>query len=180
MSELSGMALIFGGALGLLYAPFVFYPAAMLRFLRGFHRNVWAGRVLAAVDLLWAGWLLRAMPLPWLEPYKTWLIPLVPVVFALTVWLLNDLLAARALGGLLLLAPSPLLAAAFLHPSPWRLVVVVLAYVMAVKGIFLVLSPYLFRKAVARWATSSGICRKAGGLGLALGLFIVYLGLRVY
>ncbi len=164
----------------MLYTPFVFFPEQALRALRGFHRNVWAGRVLAAVALIWSGWLFYATPLPWFEPFKMWLIPMGLAVYVLVVWLMRELLAPRALGGVLLLAPAPLLSAAFMQPSAWRLVVVVLAYVMAVKGLILVLNPYVFRKAVARWATGPRVCRIMGLVGMALGLFVVFLGFTAY
>lgn len=180
MSELSVTAMIFGSLLAILYAPFVFFPEKALRTLRGFHRNVWAGRILAAIALIWSGWLFHKTPLPWFEPFKMWLIPIGLVVFVLLIWLMRELLAPRALGGLLLLAPAPLLTAAFQQPSPWRLVVVVLAYVMAVKGLLLALNPYMFRKAVARWATGPRVCRIIGTVGMALGLFVVFLGFTVY
>jgi uncharacterized protein YjeT (DUF2065 family) len=84
------------------------------------------------------------------------------------------------LGGLLLLLAAPVLAVARWHASPWRLVIVIFTYVLVIVGMWLVLSPYAFRKAMARVIRSNGRCRIAGALGLVVGLAVFFLGLKAY
>ncbi len=68
---------------------------------------------------------------------------------AILAWLyVEEFLAARALGMLLLLAAEVLLESAALRSEPTRLLLVVLAYVWVLSGLFMVGMPYLLRDAV--------------------------------
>jgi len=177
---LSQTAMIFGAALALFGGGMLCGPQRSLRILRAFHRNRAAGMALSAVDLVWAGWLLHQTPLPWLNEYKGWLLALVPLAWILSVWLMDEHLAPRALGGLFLLAPTPMLTAARMAPSAWSLAVVVAAYIMAIKGIILMLSPYRFRLAVQAWLKDARVCRVCGLVQASVGLFFVLLGATVF
>jgi len=178
--NLSTAALVLGVALFALHVPLAAAPPAARRLLARLPRNRWAAWALTAVDLAWAAWLLNQTPLGRFEGAKEYLPVLAPAAFFAVVFLMDELLAARALGGLLILVPAPLLDAARWHGSPLRLVVTVVAYVMAVQGILLVLSPYKLRKGVERWAGSDRRCRVLGLAGAALGGVLVLLGLTVY
>ncbi|MDI6775028.1 MAG: hypothetical protein QME60_06505 [Verrucomicrobiota bacterium] len=180
MLQLSATGMILGGAVAALFAPLLLAPGQALGWMRKFPRNRRLAWILTAVDLVWAGWLMYVTPFPWIDPYKQWVALAAPVVFFLIVIFMDELLAARAFGGLLLLAPAPILDAAFLHPSPLRLVVVVVAYALAAAGIALVLNPYLFRTTVARLLKTESLCRVWGGAGLFLGAFIIGLAFWTY
>ena len=180
MNDLQIAALILGVVLAVLSVPMVFIPGRILKWIQLFPRNRWMGWILAGIDLFWVGWLLFVTPLPWFEPFKKWLYVAVPVVFVLVVTLMNELLAARSLGGLFLLVPAPLLQAAFMHPSRWRWVVVVLAYIMAIKGMLLILSPFKFRKVAERFMASERGCRVWGSLALFVGAVVIGLAVTVY
>jgi uncharacterized protein YjeT (DUF2065 family) len=81
---------------------------------------------------------------------------------------------------LLLLLANPVINTARWHESAWRLVMIGLAYLWAIAGILLVLSPYYFRR-VAEWANrSEGRCRMLGLARLVFGLALIGLGLTVY
>ena len=114
------------------------------------------------------------------EGVKPWLWVLVTVVFFLVVYFMDELLAPRALGGLLVLLPPPLLAAARWHESAFRYVIVVLAYILVIKGIILVLSPYQFRKWAALLVKRNSLCRTWGFIGMMFGVFIILLGIIVF
>ena len=180
MSELAVAALILGGAIAIVHAPGLLAPERAKTWLAAFPRNKWAGWLLTAIALGWSAWLVMQMPLGRFDSYKPLLYGIGPVVFALIVWLMDELLAVRALGGLFLLIPSPLLDASRPHDSDWRLVVVVLAYGFVMVGIVLVLCPYMFRKTVAVGSRSPAACRVWGGAGLILGLVVMALALTVY
>ena len=132
------------------------------------------------MDLVWSAWLVMHMPLGPFDRYKPFLYVVAPVLFFLIVHFMDELLAARALGGLLLLVASPLLDAARPHESEFRLVVAALAYILAIKGMALVLCPYLFRKATSWWARNDAWCRAGGLVGLALAAFLIVLAVTVY
>lgn len=150
------------------------------RALAGFPRNKPAGWILTAVSLAWVAWIVYHARLGGFEYVKPWLFVAGPASFVLIVWLLEELLAARALGGLLLLAMNPVIVAARLHPSPWRVVMPAIAYAIIVAGMAWVLGPYRFR----RWLTpltASGAPAKATALVLlVLGGSLLVLGLKVY
>lgn len=180
MSSLAIVALALGSVVALTGVPCVFSPERARGWMAAFPRNAWLGWALTAVDLAWSAWLVMHMSLGPFDRYKPALYVVGPLLFFLVVFLMDELLAARALGGLLLLVPSPLLDVARWHESEFRLVVATLAYVFVVMGILLVLCPYLFRKATGAWMQNNTRCRLGGSLGLALGLFLIVLALTVY
>ncbi len=166
MSALALVSLALGVAMALIYGWMVFFPTTARRAFAAFPRSRIAGIVLATIDLAWSAWWVLHMPLGTFERYKPLVYVVSPVVWGAVVFLMDELLASRALGGLFLLLATPMLSAARWHPSPWRLVIVVLAYLMVIKGMALVLSPYLFRKASELWISSDKRCRLAGLAGL--------------
>ena len=99
------------------------------------------------------------------------------VGFFLTLVFVEEFLAVRALGMLLLLVAEPVLEAAFQRPETSRLLLSVLAYAWATLGIFWVGKPYLLRdqidwisKTETRWrlAALAGVIYGAAVLGAAL------------
>lgn len=119
---------------------------------RRFPRLRYAGWGLAAIDSIWAGILVNRMPLGSYDAWKPALFVLVPVLLVVAGVAMAELLAARALGGLLLLIPKPMMDAAQGHESAWRLLVIALAYAMVVQGVILTLNPYVFRKQCEFWS----------------------------
>ena len=152
MSELSIASLLIGllalTAGGISLAA----PARVRAGLAAFPRSIWPGRILAAIDLTWAAYELSLMHLGMFDAWKVHLFWLTPVAIALCVVYLDELLSPRALGGLLLLAAGPVLNAARWHPSDWRLIVTVIAYLWIVLGLVLLLSPWWFRR-ISIWLT---------------------------
>jgi hypothetical protein len=204
MSELSVVAIVTGVVILALSLPLVLLPAHAGQWIIRFPRSVWPARILTAAGLGWATWLLvdagpwdfkpfvqwlmttfgflqlLLQPLLQVEDFKPILWVLSPAAILLAVFFVDELLAPRALGGLLLLAAAPVLDAARWHGSPWRFVLTVGAYLWVIAGIVLVVSPFRFRKTTAPWAGSSAGCRKVGTGGAVLGVFVVLLGLFVY
>lgn len=164
----------------------VLYAAALLRidaardFLNRFPRARGVGILLLTIDVIWAWLLLRGMDLGEFSNLRMPLLILVPVGYVLTLRFVEEFLAVRALGMLMLLCAEPLLEAAFLKPQTSRLFLVVLAYVMIVKGMFWVGMPYLFRDWGA-WAARSSSRMRAGLIaGLAYGIILLILSLTQY
>jgi uncharacterized protein YjeT (DUF2065 family) len=67
-----------------------------------------------------------------------------------------------------------------MHESRLSLVMTVVAYIMVVKGIALMLSPYLFRKSATFITTSDSRCRALGSGGVAVDVLLLALALFVY
>jgi hypothetical protein len=163
----------------LLGASVAVAPAPLSRVLNALPRHAVAGYVLSTVAWIWASFALWTMGLDILEPFKKF-IPFIALVCIPLTWLwLDNLLPCRAIGGLLCLFPYELLHAARVHPSPWRLVLVTLAYICIVKGMILLLYPWKMRQAIVWLTQRPALFRLAGALNAVLGLILIGLGAAV-
>jgi hypothetical protein len=165
-----------GLAAGLLliisHAAALIQPAALQRAAVSFPRSRAAATALIAVAALWSFLLVSRIDLGEFSPLRN--IMLFGIVAgAILSWLyLEEFLAVRALGMILLLAAEPVLESAFLRTEPDRILLTLLGVAWAIAGLFLVGMPYLLRDALS-WATSTQLrwsTAAAGGLlyGIAL------------
>ena len=114
-------------------------------FVKAFPRNALAARIVTAIVVFWTARILKDFPLDKWEYLKAY-IPVVAVLsFVMLIYFLDELLAARALGGLCQLIGVPVLDAIRWNDSPLRLVLTTGMYVLVVAGMILILSPYRFR-----------------------------------
>jgi hypothetical protein len=191
MSDLAKLSLAIGCTLAALCAPCVLSPKSAGEWIRRFPRNRLAAWILTTIDIVWIAWLIfhlniGRVEVPILnrvvdfEALKGWLFILTPTALFLIAQFMDELLATRALGGLLLLLPAPLLTLSRWHESPYRLVMVVLAYIMVVVGTALVLNPYLFRKMSSRCSQDEELCRTVGTIGMTFAAFIIFLAAKIY
>jgi len=148
-------------------------------------RNMWLGRILAVVCLLWSAWLLKDAPL-FMQVVSRFCSPvtalyvLTPIAGFLVLRYLDELLAARALGGIMLLVPTPLIVGAREVDTWWRYVILVVGYAMVIKGVVLVLSPFMLRKGCEFWNKSTArwysMCLVALGWGVFFGALALLAG----
>ena len=146
-------------------------------FLARFPRWHLAGLVWLTVDLIWA-WAIAAT-MDWGE-FLTWRVPvlvLLPVAYGLMIYLVHEFLAARALGMLLLLTAMPVLDAAFMKLPQSRLLVVGLAYVWVVLGLFWTSSPHLLRDHIQFMVRSPQRWQIAVWAGIAYGTVVLFCAL---
>jgi len=171
-------------ALGLLELacalPCLLFPGAAARALRGFPRAAWPGWILTSIALVWSALWIWAMPFQFLAPVKSNLWILTPVAIVAVAIFVDELLSCRALGGVLVLLPAPLLSAAQWHPSPWRYLVLILAYLCAISGMYIIAAPFRLRDALHWLADSPRALRWVAALDLALGLLLGILALTAY
>ena len=180
MISLSLISCLLGILLLALHLPAVLFTKRYQQGLNAFPRNEWAGKVQTAIALIWVGWIILHTHLGRFEHLKPAVYVVAPLAFLLVVYFLDELLASRALGGLLLLLGDPVLDVARWHESSLRLVVTLLIYVWVIAGTVLVLSPYRFRTFVEFWTISDQRFRAGASLGLGVGLVLVGLGVWVY
>lgn len=180
MIPLQVLCVVIGVAYLVLHAPLVLAPAVTRRLCDRFPRDRYAGAVLAAIALAWSAWEVNDMPLGFVDAYKSSLWVVTPVVYVLVLAFMNELLAVRALGGLLLLCASPVLDVQRMHPSYWTWVIAALAYLWVVAGVIFVLSPYRFRHAVERFCVTDVLCRILGAAGMGVGVLLLVLGFTVF
>ncbi len=155
-------ALAMVGSFALLYRP---APTALA--LKAFPRNKTAGWLLTGIALVWAALMINDMTLGEMSRYKPYLVVLTPIAFFLIVRYLDELLASRAVGGILLLYPNLLVDTARWSPSPFRLLAVTLGYVLVIAGIWLVLSPHKFR-IWSEWLMNTPSRKQTSGAVLAV------------
>ena len=181
MSELAIIALFLGllAVAGGAYS--ILAPAQVRAGVKAFPRSIWPGRILVAIDLIWAAYELTRLHLGMFDAWKVNLYWLTPVMIFLCINYLDELLSPRALGGLLLLAAGPILNSARWHPSEWRLVITSLVYLWILMGLLFLLSPWWFNR-IASWATGRGdsAVRITGAMKALVGVGLIMLALFVY
>lgn len=144
---------------GVLAAAFVLPAAAGLavpvraaRFWKAFPRDKVAGWILTVIAMAWTSLWLPVMLGDFVPALAPGLLPYIQIFFIVAViatgFALNNLLACRAAGLIMVLVPAPLLSAAQWNVSPWRLPVIVTAYAIAVAGMFVVSRPWYLRDAI--------------------------------
>lgn len=148
--------------------------------LRDFPRSTWPGRILLAVDMVWAAYAVTTLHLGGFDAFKVYLYWLAPVCIVLGCRYLDELLSVRTLGGLLLLAACPILNAARWNPSQWRLIITVLAYLWIILGLVFVLEPWWFRRLTTPLLKSDRLIRVLGLFKAAIGFGLVALAAWVY
>jgi hypothetical protein len=180
ISSLTVYAVVIGSAMLAACLAKLVFPQTIQAWLAAFPRNIWAGRILAAIDVALVAWLLATQGFEWVDARRQLLYLAAPAAYLLIVFFMDELLSVRALGGLVLLIPFWILDAAFLHPMQSRLVMTAFAYLMVVVGMALVWSPYLFRKFMERLNAHAGLGFAGAVAGSLLGLAMIVLGVVVY
>ena len=174
ISTLVGMLTLLSGALTLAL------PTRAQRIWKAIPRSVWPGRILSAVCIVWAGLWLCVMPLGPLSIIRDFLWLLIPVATLSVCIFTPDLLTCRAIGGLLVLVPTPMLSAAAWHPSPLRYVVIVYAYAMILAGMYYIALPWLLRDHIT-WSYAKPIrSRIVASLAVILGAALIGLALTAF
>jgi hypothetical protein len=172
--------IIAGLFLLLVSVPGLLKPELMRDLAQRFPRSRAFGVALLTVDLIWSFWLLATMEMGEFSTFRRPLLIALPIGYFLALRFVNELLAVRALGILLLLAAEPLLDAAFFRYETSRLLVTVFAYLLIVAGLFWVTMPYLLRDQL-NWSTrSAGRCRLLHGLMLLYGAAILAFAVMQY
>lgn len=129
-------------------------PAATLGWLRRFPRSPGWGLALLSIAAAWFFFLVATMDLGEFTNWRRIVLIATPVCWYLAWKYVDEFLAVRSLGMILLLAAEPLLESAFLRPEASRLFLVVLVYVWIVFAMFWVGTPYTLRDQIA-WLTAA-------------------------
>ena len=180
MSEAGMISLGLGVLMLVCGVPPAVAPSASLRWLQRFPRDRVMAWILTALALGWSGYLLYRMDMGRFNGIKPHLLYLIPAVIVAMAYYMDELLAPRALGALFLLLPAPLLAGMRWHPSPFRYIVIVTAYGMAMDGIVLVLSPWLFRWVIEQGTIAPRAFRAVGLLASVLGMLLAVLAFTAF
>ena len=101
---------------------------------------------------------------------------LASVLTVLTCWWMANLLPIRGVAAIFMLFPAELFPVIRLEPTPWRLALVVVAYICAIIGMFGMFYPWRIRQALAWLAAAPGRVAASGVVCLAVGALLLALG----
>ena len=155
-------------------------PARAAHALVAFPRNRMVGHALCAVAWFWTAHELDVIGIEIFDrflkafPFELWM--LACVLTALTCWWMPNLLPVRSAAAIFMLFPAELFPVIRLEATPWRLALVVFAYLCAFLGMVGMFYPWRIRQALAWLAASSGRVAATGGLALAAGGLFLALG----
>jgi hypothetical protein len=171
---LSGLFLLLLGGMALLQSE------ATTPWLRAFPRSRGWGIFLLIVATLWSMYLIGTIDLGEFAKWRERILIVIPIGAILTGRYVDELLSARALGMVLLLAADPLLEASFLRPEDSCYFLKVLAYAGIIVGMFWIGMPYLLRDQL-RWLTeSTGRLRAVAAVAAGYGLLLLIFGLTLH
>jgi hypothetical protein len=172
------------GAVGGVLAALGFWglaaPDSLRKAALAFPRHKAAGWVLTVIALIWSVQALQELSLGGLDIWKKRAFYAIPVAAYLIIVHLDELLAVRALGGILLLLPTPWLYHARWEESAWSYLPRVLSYVFVVLGMYFVATPYRFRQWLGPCLEGPVRIRALGAVFALLGLTHLALAALVF
>lgn len=178
--KLSTLALMLGLALGALQLYGLLRPEAFTRAARRFPRSLGWGYLLVGVGTVWFLLNVRAEPLADFAAYKKYMLLAFAAIGLLTCVFVRDFLAVRGLAVLFLLLAKLMVDTARWEDTPWRLVIVVWAYLLVIGGMWLTVSPWRLRDFL-EWHTATPARLKFGcALRLGFALLVVVLSLTAF
>lgn len=148
-------------------------PDLVKPWLKGFPRNEKIGTVLVIIAFAWTFVVWSCMDLgEFFKIEKPVQMILVAGCVGVIVYV-KEFLAVRSLGFLMILAAAPILDSAFLKEPQTRLLIVALAYAIALKGMFWVGMPYLMRDQI-NWVLAKDKRYQIGAIaGAVYGLVVL-------
>jgi len=166
MGILVGLGLVASHAFALLK------PERVKPWLKAFPRHEKTGAVLVTLAFAWSFVIWTCMDLGEFFKVERPVQLLIAGMCVGVIVYVKEFLAVRALGFLMILAAAPMLESAFLKEPQTRLLLVVFAYAIAVKGMFWVGMPYLMRDQI-QWVLAKENRYRLGAIaGAAYGLLM--------
>lgn len=170
---LKAMGLVVGLWLILSHGFALLKPELVKSQLKAFPRNEKVGIPLVILGFAWSFILWSCMDLgEFFKIERPVQFIIIGVCVGVIVYV-KEFIAVRALGFLMILAAAPILDSAFLKEPQTRLLLVALAYAIALKGMFWVGMPYLLRDQI-NWLLAEKKRYLIGtGAGLAYGVLVL-------
>jgi hypothetical protein len=159
------------------HALALFQPTLTQAWLRALPRSQPMGFVLVTIAAVWFYWVVKTMDLGEFTSWRNRVLIATPIAWFLAWKYVDEFLAVRALGMVVLLAAEPLLEAAFFRPEVSRLFLVTLVYVWIFFALFWVGMPYTLRDQIAWVTKDQKRWRAAAFAGLAYGVLLLVLPL---
>tara|TARA_B100001964_G_C14105631_1_gene541387 strand:- start:466 stop:1014 length:549 start_codon:yes stop_codon:yes gene_type:complete len=151
-----------------------------IEFVKAFPRNDNAGYVTILAAMAWFLLILKGESMSDFERYRIHFNGFILITGIGACIYLKDYLAVRGSAVLMILLAKLIVDTARWHESDWRLVLVTLAYIMVVTGMWFTASPWRMRDLI-QWATAEeGRFKKLCIGRVAFGILLVVLGLVIF
>jgi hypothetical protein len=155
-------------------------PSEFRDVLRKLPRSLPAGWLFMLSATAWFMWNVSRESLSDFESLKPFLFMLFVGVGVGSCFFVQDFLAVRGLAVLMLLLGKLMVDSERWAASDWRLVIAVWAYLLVVAGMWYTVSPWRLRD-LLYWATASEKRIRVGSaVRCAFGLFVAFLGFKVF
>ena len=178
--KLSTLSILIGAVMALPQIYGLLKPAGFAAAVRKFPRYTPIGYVLVGIATIWFLYNLNQESVADFASMKPVLFVLFAGVGLGTCLFVQDFLPVRGLAVLLLLLAKLIVDTARWEDTEWRLVIVALAYIWVITGMWFTISPWRVRD-LLYWATASEKRVRVGSaVRLALALLILILGLTAY
>jgi hypothetical protein len=177
---LSLLAILLGVAFSLPQVYALANREGYRRWLRGFHRSESIGYLLMGTGTAWFLYNLHNEAIADFASYKKLMLVGFGAIGLGTCLYVKDYLAVRGLAVVMLLTAWYTLNFTRLAETPWRLVLVVWAYIWVIGGMWLTISPHRLRDYFHWLAAKDERLRSASLARLAFGVFVIVLGLTAY
>ena len=157
-----------------------FRPSPAAKALVAFPRNRAAAIILSALGWLGTAYELDTIGIEVFDrflkafPLELWILAFILTVLT-CLWMPN-LLPIRGLSAIFMLFPAEMFHTIRLEPTQWRLVLVVIAYICIVTGMFGMFYPWRIRQFLAWLAAKPYRTAFAGSMSLAAGVLCIALG----
>lgn len=177
---LSYLAILLGVAFSLPQIYALVNPEGYRRCLRTFHRSESIGFILMGVGTAWFLYNLHREAIADFAAYKKLMLVGFGAIGLGSCLYVRDYLAVRGLAVIMLLAAWTTLNLTRLAETPWRLVLVIWAYLWVLGGMWWTISPHRLRDYFHWLAASEQRVRFSSMARLAFGILIIVLGLTAY
>lgn len=177
---LSTLAILIGVIFSIPQVYALANPKAFADKARQFPRSTLPGYILMAVGTIWFLINLNNEAISDFAAYKKIMLFGFGALGLLACVYVRDFIAVRGFAIVLLLAAWFTINHAKWADTPWRLVLVVWAYIWIIAGMWLTVSPYKMRDYLAWLTATESRIRTSSALRLAFGVFVVVLGLTAF
>jgi hypothetical protein len=171
--------LVVGCMLVLGHLAALVFGTGLQKQLLAFPRSMPAGVVLFVAASGWFAGLVALTDLGEFSSMRSKFLIFTVLGAVLMLRFVQEFLAVRALGMLLLLVAEPLLESAWMRPEAGRLWLVGLVYGWIVAGLFFIGTPYVLRDAIAAVTASTARWKAASVLGIAYGILLLFTRARL-
>jgi len=178
--RLSTLSVILGLVVVALNAYGVFNPRAFAAAARKFPRHTTIGWVLMLLGTAWFLFNVSQESVADFASMKRIFYLLFGAVGIGACIFVQDFLPVRGLAVLFLLLAKLMVDTAHLEQTQWRLVICTWAYLLAIAGMWLTVSPWRMRDLVNWFNATEQRTRLTSAVRLAFGVFILLLGLTVF